>query len=227
MSVSQDVRGAISGPRGDRHAALIGVAIIAVFWSLTGILIALNDGNPNSVPIAGLIVAGYSLPSAIAALATFRARRTTAGLERRTWRNLTIGLTLWTAGGVSYIVYLLLGGDLLEPTAWSQAGYLAAYPFWYLALWQLRQPVLAASRARQIETVVIEVAGLLMLGLVVASILRRYEVGRPSGSNRQGRGGAGDYRSALDALGRGPAPRKGPGLHPSRMGASGGGRRRR
>ena len=68
---------------------------------------------------------------------------------------------------------------------------------------------------------------LIGLALVVASILRRYEVGRPSGSNRQGRGGGGDYRSALDALGRGPAPRKGPGLHPSRMPNNGGGRRRR
>ncbi len=65
------------------------------------------------------------------------------------------------------------------------------------------------------------------LALVVASILRRYEVGRPGGGSRQGRGGGGDYRSALDALGRGPAPRKGPGLHPSRMPNNGGGRRRR
>lgn len=63
------------------------------------------------------------------------------------------------------------------------------------------------------------------LALVVASILRRYEVGRPSG--HYGRGGSGDYSSALAALGRGPAPRKGPGLHPSRLGSAEGGRRRR
>ena len=68
-----------------------------------------------------------------------------------------------------------------------------------------------------------DVLVLIGLALVVASILRRYEVGRPTGAGR--RGGSGDYRSALDALGRGPAPRKGPGLHPSRMGS--GGRRRR
>ncbi|UDY37294.1 DUF5317 family protein [Dermatobacter hominis] len=72
-----------------------------------------------------------------------------------------------------------------------------------------------------------DVLVLIGLALVVASILRRYEVGRPSGTNRQGRGGSGDYRSALDALGRGPAPRRGPGLHPSRMGSGSGGRRRR
>ena len=63
------------------------------------------------------------------------------------------------------------------------------------------------------------------LALVVASILRRYEVGRPSGHH--GRGGSGDYSPALAALGRGPAPRRGPGLHPSRLGGPEGGRRRR
>jgi hypothetical protein len=52
--------------------------------------------------------------------------------------------------------------------------------------------------------------------LVTASVVRRYEVGMGrSGGGR--RGGPNDYRSALDALGRGPAPRRGPGLHPSRM----------
>ncbi len=74
---------------------------------------------------------------------------------------------------------------------------------------------------------VVSIGDLLMLvglALVVASVLRRYEVGRPSGS---GRSSSGDYRSALDALGRGPAPRKGPGLHPSRQSDPGLSRRRR
>ena len=51
--------------------------------------------------------------------------------------------------------------------------------------------------------------------LVTASVLRQYQVG--GGSPRSGmRNAPNDYRSALDALGRGPAPRRGPGLHPSR-----------
>ncbi|MEX0768623.1 MAG: DUF5317 family protein [Microthrixaceae bacterium] len=51
--------------------------------------------------------------------------------------------------------------------------------------------------------------------LVTASVLRQYQVG--GGSPRTGgRNASTDYRSALDALGRGPAPRRGPGLHPSR-----------
>jgi hypothetical protein len=77
---------------------------------------------------------------------------------------------------------------------------------------------------------VLSIGDLLVLvgiALVTASVVRRYEVrggvastaGRrhagPSG--RRSAGGASDYRSALDALGRGPAPRRGPGLHPSRL----------
>ncbi len=60
--------------------------------------------------------------------------------------------------------------------------------------------------------------------LVTASVARRYQVGGGGASNYEsrnglrlvGRAGPTDYRSALDALGRGPAPRRGPGLHPSR-----------
>ena len=69
------------------------------------------------------------------------------------------------------------------------------------------------------------------LSLVTASVVRRYEVGGggrfSSGpGNRSGIGGPRDYRTALDALGRGPAPRRGPGLHPSRLSGQGTGRRR-
>ena len=65
---------------------------------------------------------------------------------------------------------------------------------------------------------VISIGDLLILvgiTLVTASVLRQYQVG--GGSPRSGmRNAPNDYRSALDALGRGPAPRRGPGLHPSR-----------
>lgn len=70
-----------------------------------------------------------------------------------------------------------------------------------------------------------DVAVLIGLALVVASVMRRYEVGGSSSFTSRGtrdRSGLGfdgprDYRDALDALGRGPAPRRGPGLHPSRL----------
>lgn len=70
--------------------------------------------------------------------------------------------------------------------------------------------------------------------LVTASVARRYQVGGGSSHSYEsrnglrlvGRSGPTDYRSALDALGRGPAPRRGPGLHPSRL-PDGADRRRR
>jgi Family of unknown function (DUF5317) len=61
-----------------------------------------------------------------------------------------------------------------------------------------------------------DILTLLGILLVTASVVRRYEVGPGRGGGGR-RSGPNDYRSALDALGRGPAPRRGPGLHPSRM----------
>lgn len=69
-----------------------------------------------------------------------------------------------------------------------------------------------------------DVVTLVGVTLVTASVMRRYRVGGPQrrrsaapvGAGRR-RNGPGDYRDALEALGRGPAPRRGPGLHPSRL----------
>ncbi|MEZ5238471.1 MAG: DUF5317 family protein [Microthrixaceae bacterium] len=66
-----------------------------------------------------------------------------------------------------------------------------------------------------------DIIWLVGLALVTASVLRRYEVRstrRSAGSGRPRRGRPGGYSQTLSALGRGPAPRRGPGLHPSRMG---------
>lgn len=69
------------------------------------------------------------------------------------------------------------------------------------------------------------------IALVTASICRQFEVpggrSRGPGGGRPIRSGPSDYRSALDALGRGPAPRRGPGLHPSRLPGDRGGVKRR
>jgi len=63
-----------------------------------------------------------------------------------------------------------------------------------------------------------DLVSLVGVALVTASVVRRYEVrGGRAPTRRAGIGGPRDYRTALDALGRGPAPRRGPGLHPSRL----------
>ncbi|HTN99754.1 MAG TPA: DUF5317 family protein [Microthrixaceae bacterium] len=70
---------------------------------------------------------------------------------------------------------------------------------------------------------VVSIGDLLILAgtcLVTASVMRVYQVG---GGRRgyAGRRGPQDYSVAMEALGRGPAPRRGPGLHPSRMNQKG------
>lgn len=76
-----------------------------------------------------------------------------------------------------------------------------------------------------------DLIALVGVALVTASVARRYQVGGGAGGyggpRPRGLGGPSDYRSALDALGRGPAPRKGPGLHPSRLPGQRSGPRRR
>lgn len=66
---------------------------------------------------------------------------------------------------------------------------------------------------------VISIGDMILLvgtALVTASVLRQHSVGGGPSPYVNLRGPAG-YRNALDALGRGPAPRRGPGLHPSRL----------
>lgn len=68
-----------------------------------------------------------------------------------------------------------------------------------------------------------DILWLVGLTLVTASVMRRYQVrgtrrGPGTGRARSGRTGTGTYTQSLSVLGRGPAPRKGPGLHPSRLG---------
>jgi hypothetical protein len=62
-----------------------------------------------------------------------------------------------------------------------------------------------------------DVIWLIGLALVVSSVLRRYRVRSTGGMGGRSSAAPGAFNRALSALDRGPAPRKGPGLHPSRL----------
>lgn len=150
--------------------------------------------------------------------------------------NIRIGgMVLVVAGlGLNLFVTVINWGMPVSPSALTSAGIVTAQQAKHLVLTGGRTAGGALGFLGDVIPLpwgqVISIGDVLVLiglALVVASVLRRYEVGRPSGSGGSGRGGLGDYRSALDALGRGPAPSKGPGLHPSRLPGSGGTRRRR
>lgn len=66
-----------------------------------------------------------------------------------------------------------------------------------------------------------DILWLVGLALVTASVMRRYQVRATRvgpGTGRSPSRQRGTYTQSLSALSRGPAPRRGPGLHPSRLG---------
>lgn len=151
------------------------------------------------------------------------------------------GMVLIVAGlGLNVLVTLVNWGTPVSRSALESAGVVANARLSTLALTGGRKaadgtllPFLGDVLPLPWGQVVSVGDVLLLVGLVLvtASVVRRYEVGRGPGRRRGGPGrspygGTRDYRTALDALGRGPAPRKGPGLHPSRLGPQGSGRRR-
>jgi len=161
--------------------------------------------------------------------------------------NLRLGGMVLVAAGLSLnlLVTLINWGMPVSRSALESAGVLADASLPTLALSGGRTVADGAVLGFLGDVIplpwgqVISIGDILLLAgiaLVTASVVRRYEVGggqsgfggRGLTAGRGGRfGGPRDYRTALDALGRGPAPRRGPGLHPSRLSAQGPGRRRR
>jgi len=141
----------------------------------------------------------------------------------------TGGMVLILAGiGLNFVVTLLNWGTPVSAAALESAGIVSADETSRLVLDGGREVASGAFVGFLGDVIplpwhqVISIGDLIVLVglvLVTASIVRRFEVGgRPSVAPAS-------YRNALDALGRGPAPRRGPGLHPSRLGSAG--RRRR
>ncbi len=126
---------------------------------------------PRSPPARACSSSAPSPRSASTAPAGPRIALLTDGLERRVWRLFAIGLGSWTLGCVPYLLFLATGGDVSSPAAWSQLGFLLAYPFWYRALWLLRQPALDESRRERWEGWAIELSVLAMLFVIVVGTI--------------------------------------------------------
>jgi hypothetical protein len=141
----------------------------------------------------------------------------------------TGGMVLILVGfGLNFVVTLLNWGTPVSTAALESAGIVSADETSRLVLDGGREVASGAFVGFLGDVIplpwhqVISIGDLIVLVglvLVTSSVVRRYEVGgRPPVASAS-------YRKALDALGRGPAPRRGPGLHPSRLGSAG--RRRR
>lgn len=153
-----------------RHYLMMIVALV-VSGVIVGQLAAFNV----VVIWSGVVfmVASAMVVSFTGWVAVRRAAVSSVARERAFWRCFGYGLFCWALGGVVYLVFLGTGGEVLEPTAWSQIGFLMAYPFWYRALWMLRQPIVAASRRDRIEAGALELsAGVTIIVLVGAFLWR-------------------------------------------------------
>jgi EAL domain-containing protein (putative c-di-GMP-specific phosphodiesterase class I)/GGDEF domain-containing protein len=117
---------------------------------------------------------GVGFASAFAGLGfllTGRSARRSRGVEARFWHLMSLGFLSWALGCLPYFAFLAVDGDLRSPAAWSQIGFLLAYPFWYRGLFLLRQPALEGSRAGRIESHAIELSTFALIAIVVFDVL--------------------------------------------------------
>ncbi|MCC6833032.1 MAG: GGDEF domain-containing protein [Thermoleophilia bacterium] len=120
---------------------------------------------------AAAVVVLNAAAAALAAALQIRAARRLEGRQRRVWTCFARGCTVWALGAVPYLAFLAGGGSLTEPPAWSQAGFVLAYIPWFHALWLLRQPVVAESRWRKLETLAMEAAAFAVIGTLVLGVM--------------------------------------------------------
>jgi EAL domain-containing protein (putative c-di-GMP-specific phosphodiesterase class I)/GGDEF domain-containing protein len=166
IAIMRPLSGAL--PDGDRTV----LGTLAAAAGLLAILLPLAANGAMS-PAAGAAW-GVGLTSVIAGmgvLVTVAAVSRTGGVEAQVWSLFAKGLACWTLGCIPYFTFLATGGDFTNPQAWSQIGFLAAYPFWYRALWLMRQPALDESRRQRIEGFAIEVSVLAILFVIVVAAL--------------------------------------------------------
>ena len=139
------------------------------------IVIALSAlAQTHAITVEQATGIGVTLPSVLAALgvvATRNAAGRAAGIEAQVWRLFSYGLLSWSLGCLPYLAFLATGGQVSSPAAWSQIGFLLAYPFWYRALWLMRQPALDESRWQRLEGWAIELSVFSLLSVIVVAAI--------------------------------------------------------
>ncbi|MGD9696863.1 MAG: EAL domain-containing protein [Thermoleophilia bacterium] len=154
--------------RGDRLAIAAGAVAVVTLAVTFGFSIA---GAISASLAAGIGWGTVSVFTAIALVGTRRASQRSGGIEARFWRLMSYGLLSWTLGSIPYWLFLATGGTVDSPAAWSQVGFLLAYPFWYRGLWMLRQPAMEESRRGAVESAAIELSVFALLGFIVLAML--------------------------------------------------------
>jgi EAL domain-containing protein (putative c-di-GMP-specific phosphodiesterase class I)/GGDEF domain-containing protein len=143
----------------------LGVAVIGISMAF------LATGNISLEMGAGIACMANLLGGIVAFAAYFRLWRGTLGYQRAVGRTIAVACAAWSIGCVLYIAFLLSGGSVLEPAAWSQAGFLLAYPCWYRVLWLLRQPVVGMNGVGRVSTLSIELASTGVFAVLAIGLL--------------------------------------------------------
>lgn len=169
----------VSLPRLDDRGILATLAVAG--GALLTVALMAQAGNVRTQIAAGIGVVLVSVLAVIGFAATRHAASRTSGVEATVWTLFSRGLASWSLGCIPYIIFLATGGDVRSPAAWSQIGFLLAYPFWYRALWLMRQPALHESRAGRIEGWGIELSVLGTLFVIVVGLL--WEPSLPAAQN--------------------------------------------
>lgn len=147
------------------------VTLAAASAGLVTVAALASAGSVSTEIAAALGVILVSILAVLGLVATREAASRTSGVEATVWKLFARGLASWSLGCIPYIAFLVTGGDVSSPAAWSQIGFLLAYPFWYRALWLMRQPALHESRAQRIEGWGIELSVLATLFVIVVAVL--------------------------------------------------------
>ncbi len=157
-------------PRAWTAPTIVGVATLA--WAAPLLLYAIAGEAAMDVRAAAVLgVLMNSIVAGVGLVACRAAQRRTSGVEADVWRYFGYGLASWAFGIVPYFIFVVTGGDVGNPAAWSQIGFLGAYPFWYRALWILRQPSIGESRRERAEAWGIEAAVLVLLAVIAFALV--------------------------------------------------------
>ncbi len=156
-------------PRLDDRRVLLTLVMAAA--AILTVATMAETGRVSTEVAAASAVILVSVMAVLGLVATREAASRTSGVEATVWTLFARGLASWSLGCIPYLVFLLTGGDVRSPAAWSQIGFLMAYPFWYRALWLMRQPALHESRRHRVEGWGIELSVLASLFVIVVALL--------------------------------------------------------
>lgn len=157
-------------PLSRRSRILVLLAAAASLPLLAAIVVRLT-GTLDATAVSPLVALSTGLAAAVAAVALAVSGRRSTGVMRQVHMRMALGCAVWALGVLPYIGFVLAGGDIDSPAAWTQVGFLGAYVPWAAALWKLRQPLITENRRHLLEVLGVEVSAFVLVAAAVLGAL--------------------------------------------------------